>query len=138
MDDAEKILYADVVKLVNRTNEPLEFKWDSVTYMLPPRGSKMFPRHIALKGIKDNNTKLDASTGLVSESLMGIDEEGSIYPCDMIGDVNLEEIKEMPKLDTDQEDIKLVVDGKDATMQSQPVRGRGRGRPKKNLAGAVS
>lgn len=126
MNSAEQKLFSDVVKLVNRTDRELEFKWDAVTYTIPGGKDKFLPRHIAMQAVKMNNTKIDAETGLIMESLFGIDEADTFYPCDKIGGIDLEQIKEMPKLDTDQEELK--------TMKSSRVPGAKR---RKNMTGAT-
>lgn len=134
MQTEEQRLFSDVVRLVNRTDHQLEFKHDAVTYMIEAGKHKFLPRHIAMFGVKQNNTKIDSETGLVMESLFGIDEKGGFYPCTPIKNVNLKEVKERPKLDSDQEDLTIEVDGKEAKFKSQRVRGN---KESKNMSGAV-
>ncbi len=105
MNGVEQAMFSDVVYLVNRTENKLEFRWDSVIYELKGGERKIMPRHVAMKGISVHHTKLDPTTLLPSESLFGIDEEGTEFPIDALGEVDLEAIAETPKGESDETSI---------------------------------
>lgn len=79
LDNIERNLYSDVVKLVNRTDNTLEFLFDGNLYSIKGGGNLFTPRHIALHAISKHPIKIDSSTGLVSESFFGI-EGDDIFP----------------------------------------------------------
>lgn len=114
MDSQEQALWSDIVYLKNRVNKPLEFMWDSKLYVVPARNSVgkkglKVPRFLALHGIQKFPVKVEASTGLVEESLLGIDEEDSPYPVTPLEQWDEKTWKESDKA---QMPKKTFVDGK--------------------------
>ena len=84
MTEAEQTLYADIVNLVNRTNKPLEFKFDSKTYVIQAKGKKTMPRFIAIYGCEANPTGFDTSA-FATGSLLGIEGDHN-WPADDLTD----------------------------------------------------
>lgn len=73
IDEQEQRMYADIVKVVNRTETPLEFTWDSKLHVIPVgKKGKNLPRFIAEHGIMKHATSFDTSA-LVTSSLLGIE-----------------------------------------------------------------
>ncbi|MFQ5493632.1 MAG: hypothetical protein ACE5DX_05755 [Candidatus Dojkabacteria bacterium] len=107
MNAAEQELYSDVATLVNRTKEPLEFRWDAKVYVVEGGKKINLPRHIAMKGINACHSKMDPFTGIATESLFGITDDKN-YPCTKLGDVDVKGLMESEKLDDGGE---VMVDG---------------------------
>lgn len=102
LDNIERTLYSDVVKLVNRTENILEFLFDGNLYSVKGGGNIFTPRHIALHAISKHPIRIDSSTGLVSESFFGV-EGDDIFPSSMLGMSNkeIEEVVESDKAGDD-------------------------------------
>jgi len=95
----------DIVKLVNRIKEPLEFMYDSNLYILKGGESRLLPKHIAIHAIKSAPIRIDAATGMIMDSMFGISiytSDGSagkdLYPTTPI-DIDPEEVRTANKLD---------------------------------------
>ncbi|HWR72782.1 MAG TPA: hypothetical protein VN604_06405 [Nitrospirota bacterium] len=97
MDSIEQARYQDIVKLVNRTDEPLEFMFDSRLFIVKPGKALNIPRFIAEYGITKYHTKADPLTGLPVESLMGIEDDPD-WPTEKVKGANVEETLEADKL----------------------------------------
>ena len=81
IDDNMARMYGDIVKVVNRTDKPLEFLWDSRIHVIPVGAKgKNLPRFIAEHGCKYHATAFDTS-GFPTSSLLGI-EGDTIFPAD--------------------------------------------------------
>lgn len=113
MESGEQKAFSDIVRLVNRTTQALEFMWDSMVYIVPANGAKSFPRHIAMKGIEKHKILEDFATGEVLKSMFGLDEEGSKYPTDKL-DVDPAEVAARDKSGAP---TKVMINGQKATMQ---------------------
>lgn len=95
----------EIVKLVNRTLKPIEFLYDAQLYILKGGEVRMLPRYIALHAVRSAPIRVDASSGMVAESMFGVSvfaPDGSagkdLYPTAPL-DVDPEEVKESDKLD---------------------------------------
>lgn len=97
MDSIEQMMYQDVVKLVNRTNEPLEFMYDSRLFIVKPDKALSIPRFIAEYGLAKYHTKADPSTGLPTESLLGVEEDPS-WPTGKIKGADVQQTLDADKL----------------------------------------
>ena len=113
---AQESLYSDIVELHNRTKEDLEFKFDSKNFVVTPKKALRLPRHIALHGVSKHPVLVDSTTGIVSESLLGIDDDPK-YPISKIDDeLDMKALKDEDKLDAP-----VIVDGKGGDMEMVDV-----------------
>lgn len=123
MDAAEQRQFSDIVKVVNRTAERLEWMYDSVLYSVDPQGTTLLPRFIAIAGVERHPLKRDRITNLVVDSLIGIEEiPGKTTPPGELSfkttplNVDVKEVADSDKLELDgektegNEKLKLKVD----------------------------
>lgn len=126
MNPQEAKLYGDIVELHNRTKEELDFKFDSRNYEVSPKKPLKIPRHIALHAVNKHPVTVDSESGIVTESLFGIDDDPK-YPITKIGDIDMQALREEDKLDG-----AVVSDGKEGEMEVIEVAPKKKpGRPKK-------
>ena len=64
----------DLVELQNRKNEEFEFQFDLVSYVIPPGGSVVLPRDIALFGRNKSvrMVNLDTNKGIYTAGIKGL------------------------------------------------------------------
>lgn len=102
LTEAETRMYTDIVSVVNRTDKNLEFRFDSVLYIIPANGKKNLPRFIAHHGIKQHAIKYGPS-GLATESLLGI-EGDKLFITEKINADQVNELKEADRFGEEYEE----------------------------------
>lgn len=129
MNPEAEALYGDIVELHNRTDVDLEFTFDSRNIVVTPKKAHKCPRHIALHAISKHPTLIDSSTGIVTESLFGIDDDPK-YPITKLKGIDLETLKDEDKLDA-AVISPVLTEGKATEMEMVDVtpKKRGPGRP---------
>ena len=100
LNEYEQKLYADIVKVVNRTDKPLEFLWDSKLYVIEPgRKGKQMPRFIGEHGASKHPVSFDAN-GFPIGSLLGIEGDDN-FPTDKLSPEEVKQIEESDKFGAD-------------------------------------
>ncbi len=111
MNEQEQTRYADIVVLVNRTEDPQEFRHNSRVYVIPPKGKRSMPRFIAQHACEQLATSY-GDNGYPSGSFLGIEKaddtgavkEDGLFPTTPISPEEVEAINNSDKFGAEVED----------------------------------
>jgi hypothetical protein len=100
----------EIVTVVNRSSQPVEWRFNGVSYRLEPHQKKAMNLTYALYGIRRNPVMgtFDPAYEYQHVSLLGIAEMEDTYPCSPIEQSDAVESIDRSKLPADRQDVELV------------------------------